>query len=221
MQSEPKWLTDVYASRHKVDEQGSVIFYKEMLDWLWNVPTAADVDHVLANYDVSRSSLNNSVGFARYTNTWKSQCPSWGPLVLRIRDEMFNRGRTREEIVGKLRGLLGDDLELVKDDEEALQEPSTGDSPVYVDIDEAWWELLLNAPDSQLDASMFPLIRKWSNPPRAIEILEVVDWCIHSSLASGFVLKILQIQLETTMKQEGVTHEELVKLATWRNEQTT
>ena len=78
-------------------------------------------------------------------------------------------------------------------------------------------ELLLEAPDSQLDASMKPLIKKWSDPPTAIQILEVLDFCIHGALASGFVVAVLQVQYDVALKREGKRHEDMVPLATWRN----
>ena len=78
-------------------------------------------------------------------------------------------------------------------------------------------DLLLKAPDSQLDASMKPLIEKWSDPPKAIEILEVLDHCIHGSLASGFLVAALQAVYASTLKAEGTTHEALLPRATWRN----
>jgi len=77
-------------------------------------------------------------------------------------------------------------------------------------------KLLLEAPDSQLDAKMKPLIEKWSNPPTPIQILEVLDYCIHGSLASGFMVATLQMVYDNTCKQNETTHEEVVKLATWR-----
>ena len=52
-------------------------------------------------------------------------------------------------------------------------------------------EALLKAPDSQLDACMFPLIEKWDDNPTALQILEVLDECIYSALASGFVIVLL------------------------------
>lgn len=77
-------------------------------------------------------------------------------------------------------------------------------------------DILLKAPDSQLDASMKPLIEKWSDPPTAIQILEALDWCIHCSLASSFVVASLQAMLSAQMAAESVSHEQLVPQATWR-----
>lgn len=77
---------------------------------------------------------------------------------------------------------------------------------------------LLTAPDSQLDARMKPLLEKWSDPPTAIQVLEVLDHCIHGALGSSLVVKLLQILYDDALKAEGKTHEEVVPLATWRND---
>lgn len=75
---------------------------------------------------------------------------------------------------------------------------------------------LLQAHDTQLDAQMKPLIQKWSIPPSPIQILEVLDHCIHGALASGFVVKLLQICYANACEDNSTTHEEVVKNATWR-----
>jgi hypothetical protein len=75
---------------------------------------------------------------------------------------------------------------------------------------------LLTAPESQLDASMKPLIEKWDDKPTALQILEVLDHCIYAALASGFVIKMLQTLLDIAMTNEQVKLEDLVPLATWR-----
>lgn len=80
--------------------------------------------------------------------------------------------------------------------------------------------LLLLAPDSQLDAQMKPLIEQWSDPPTSLQILEVVDHCIHASLASGFVVSALQALYEAALKNEGIKHEDNVPKATWRSVQS-
>lgn len=76
--------------------------------------------------------------------------------------------------------------------------------------------LLLVAPDSQLDASVKPLIESWSSPPTPLELLEVIDLCVHASLATGFVVTVLQNEYETACKRENVTHEDVLKFAHWR-----
>lgn len=77
--------------------------------------------------------------------------------------------------------------------------------------------LLLSSSDRQLDAAMFPLIAKWDEEPTALQILEVLDHCIHGSLASGFVESTLQVVYDMALKREGKTHEDMVPLATWRD----
>ena len=78
-------------------------------------------------------------------------------------------------------------------------------------------EALLKAPDSQLDPSVKPMIQKWKNPPTAIQILEVLDFCIHGSEASGFVVGLLQMMYNQACKAENTTHEQVVLGAHWRN----
>ncbi len=77
--------------------------------------------------------------------------------------------------------------------------------------------VLLGAPDSQLDAAMKPLITKWDEPsPTSIQVLEVLDHCIHGSLASGFVITVLQNLYQSCLTAEGKTHEQNLSAATWR-----
>ena len=77
-------------------------------------------------------------------------------------------------------------------------------------------ERLLGLSDASLDAAMFPLIEKWGTPPRAIEILEVLDLCIYGSLSSDIVIVYLQYIYDVVLIRENLKHEDLVPLATWR-----
>lgn len=79
-------------------------------------------------------------------------------------------------------------------------------------------EHLLKAPDTQLDAVMKPYIQKWDEEPKPIQILEVLDHCIHGSLASGFVVTLLQTLYDMACKRDNTTHEEVVKSASWRDQ---
>lgn len=80
--------------------------------------------------------------------------------------------------------------------------------------------LFLTAPDTQLDASMFPLIEKWNEPEAtSLQILEVLDHCIHGGLASGFTVTALQGLYDRALKLEGKKHEDNIPFATWRTEQ--
>ena len=55
-------------------------------------------------------------------------------------------------------------------------------------------DLLCSGSDRQLDASMHPLIRAWEDPPKAVQVLEVLDLCIHDSLCSEFIVRVLTDQ---------------------------
>jgi len=89
---------------------------------------------------------------------------------------------------------------------------------VGVSLDEGLRELLLEAPDTQLDASMKPLIEKWDNPAKARQILEVLDHCIFSALASGLIVTSLELLYQEACEAEGTTHEEVIKDAPWRDD---
>ena len=76
---------------------------------------------------------------------------------------------------------------------------------------------LLTAPETQLDPQLFPYIEKWDEPnPSTSQILEVLDYCINGSLASGAIVTMLQVLYTIALKNEGTTHDEVVKGATWR-----
>lgn len=77
-------------------------------------------------------------------------------------------------------------------------------------------ELICEAPESQLDASMVTLIRSWNYEPTSLQILEVLDHCTYSALASDFVMSVLDTMLDLRLKEEGKTMEEIVPSATWR-----
>ena len=53
---------------------------------------------------------------------------------------------------------------------------------------------------------------------KTLEILEVLDYVIHGSLASGFVVTLLQVLLDQAIEREGTTYEAVVALASWRSE---
>ena len=79
-------------------------------------------------------------------------------------------------------------------------------------------KLLKEAPSSSLDASMQPLILKWSDPPKALEVLEVLDAVVHGSLAGGVAHTVLCVLYEEACKAETTTHEAVAVGATWRKE---
>lgn len=78
-------------------------------------------------------------------------------------------------------------------------------------------EMLLTAPDGQLDHSLFGIISEWGDEPTSLQVLEVLDMSIHSSLASSFVITLLKIFLDQALNRENKTMEDLVPIATWRD----
>lgn len=80
-------------------------------------------------------------------------------------------------------------------------------------------EMLQSAPESQLDPSLKPLIVAWSDPPKPLEVLEVLDRCVHASLASDFVIGLLDLIYKDACQREGQTHDDVAQKATWRVEQ--
>lgn len=72
--------------------------------------------------------------------------------------------------------------------------------------------LLLAASETHLDPRMKALVKKWSDPPTAAEILAVLDQCIYSSLASGIAVATMQMTLDITLMEEGATIEEVAAL---------
>jgi hypothetical protein len=79
--------------------------------------------------------------------------------------------------------------------------------------------ILLSAQYDQLAHSMFPLIKEWNDIPTALQILEVLDKCVHAGLASAAVINVLETLLENALAGEKKTLEEIVEHAHWRKEQ--
>lgn len=80
-------------------------------------------------------------------------------------------------------------------------------------------DLLLQCPvDSRLmEPSLVNDIKKWSDPPRAIEVLETLDKIVHCGLCAPMIHMLYEKLLEEQMESEGTTLPELTKLATWRD----
>jgi hypothetical protein len=77
--------------------------------------------------------------------------------------------------------------------------------------------LFLNAPDSQFDPSLRPLVEKWTDPcATSLEVLEVLDQVVHTAGGSGFVVMALQTMYDGLVAEEGTTHEQNLAKATWR-----
>lgn len=77
-------------------------------------------------------------------------------------------------------------------------------------------DLLLEATDRQLDAGAKAKIRTWDKPAKAVQILEVLDLCVHGSLCSEFMIVVLRTMLDRAIQDEKTTYHEVVAQATWR-----
>jgi len=81
-------------------------------------------------------------------------------------------------------------------------------------------QLLLEAPDNQLDEQAKVFIKQWDEVPTALQILKVLDICVYAALASSFTMSVLNVMYENALRAEGKKHEDLVSLATWRTNGT-
>jgi hypothetical protein len=77
--------------------------------------------------------------------------------------------------------------------------------------------VLLAAPPEHLHPSILCYIKKWSDVPKAIEVLQVLDLCIFSSLGSDFAIRLLQLVYDSALEIENIVHEEVLINAHWRN----
>lgn len=80
-------------------------------------------------------------------------------------------------------------------------------------------EVLLEAPDSQLDAQAFPLIESWDEPePTALQVLKVLDFSVRYAWGSTMVIRLLEFAYQNALAREATTNEEVLKSASWRND---
>ena len=77
-------------------------------------------------------------------------------------------------------------------------------------------QLLLDAPEDQIDAGARQSIATWSEPPKALEIFRTLDECVYGAMASGFVVQVLETMLVVQSKGENLTRDQLEELAVWR-----
>lgn len=78
-------------------------------------------------------------------------------------------------------------------------------------------QLLLEAPEGHIAEPALELIIKWDDEPKAIQVLETLDACVQGGLSSGFVIGVLEAVLNSALEKEGMTYEDLIAQAIWRN----
>jgi hypothetical protein len=74
--------------------------------------------------------------------------------------------------------------------------------------------------EREISSALVEDMRKWSDPPKALEILYSLDINAYGALSSPFVTRILNMLLEEAQKAEGVTYQELCTRAEamWRKD---
>ena len=77
-------------------------------------------------------------------------------------------------------------------------------------------QLLIDAPEDQIDAGARQSIATWSEPPKALEIFRTLDECVYGAMTSGFVVQVLETMLVVQSKEENLTRAQLEELAIWR-----
>lgn len=70
-------------------------------------------------------------------------------------------------------------------------------------------EGLLDAPDTQIDHSLFEDIKSWDLNPSASDLLAILDKMVYGALASEFSINVFEALLNQAMAEEGITLEEL------------
>lgn len=79
---------------------------------------------------------------------------------------------------------------------------------------------MLDAPDGHLGKAAKAVIERarpaYPAAPGALQILEVIDTCVHGGEASSFLMFAFGAMLEKAVQDEHTTVEHLAKQATWR-----
>ena len=78
-------------------------------------------------------------------------------------------------------------------------------------------QLYLQAPDDQIAKEIIPLIEKWDDEPKAIQVLETLDAIVYNGAGSSFAVSSLDLYVKQLLIKEGITYEELLKQAHWRS----
>lgn len=80
-------------------------------------------------------------------------------------------------------------------------------------------KIILEAPDTQLDAAVKATVQEWSDEPTAIQILKSIDFAVYGGGASGFCMTLFESLLSVALETEGIDYETAVAGAVWRDAQ--
>lgn len=81
-------------------------------------------------------------------------------------------------------------------------------------------EQFKQASERELSPSLVEEMERWGTPPKALEILYLLDMNAYFALSSGFVTKILIMLYDEAVASEGTTDEAVREEAQkrWRND---
>ena len=76
-------------------------------------------------------------------------------------------------------------------------------------------DTILDAPDSQLDESVFEDIKGWNLEPTSLDILFVLDKIVYASLGSEFTVTMFGMLLAQSLIEEKMSMDELLSQRDW------
>jgi hypothetical protein len=79
------------------------------------------------------------------------------------------------------------------------------------------WELVTHAPAGICEPSIVERLRRMPFPPRALDLLHVLDDVVYGGLACDRFVEALDAIVHDVAEEEGTTFEELERRATWRD----
>lgn len=79
-------------------------------------------------------------------------------------------------------------------------------------IEKEFMDLILEAPEGQLDPSLIPYIEAWNSEPSAFDILTLLDKMVYGCLASEFTILLFEELLRQAVTEEDTTIDEIFKL---------
>lgn len=74
------------------------------------------------------------------------------------------------------------------------------------------FDLLINAPEDQLDQFVRDDIKAWGSDPTAFQILETLDKVVWASGATDFAVGVMNIILRSKIEEMGLTYQQFVQL---------
>lgn len=75
---------------------------------------------------------------------------------------------------------------------------------------------LLKAPENEISDIVKETIKEWDEEATSLQILKTLDFGVFSGGCSGFVIKVLELLLDSAIKKENTTYDLVVEKANWR-----